>query len=55
MIHQLQCLEMQPYIVALRFCHLTGNVNQTAWYVNWFLMLIEFIRLNDYEIIKSNY
>jgi len=34
MIHQLQCLETQPYIVALKFCHLTGNVNQTAWYVN---------------------
>jgi len=34
MIHQHQCLETQPYIVALKFCPLTGNVNPTAWYVN---------------------
>jgi hypothetical protein len=33
MMHQLRRLEMQPYIVALKFCHLTGNANQTAWYV----------------------
>lgn len=33
-MHQLRRLEMQPYIAALKFCHLTGNANQTAWYVN---------------------
>jgi hypothetical protein len=34
---------MQPYIVALKFCHLTGNANQTAWYVIWFIIVIEII------------
>jgi len=34
MMHQLRLLEMQPYIVALKFCHLIGNANQTDWYVS---------------------
>lgn len=56
MMHQLRCLEMQPYTVEPKFCHLTGNANQTAWYVNWSLMVIELIEFYWlYEIVNSIY
>lgn len=54
-MHQLRRLEMQPYIVVLKFYHLTGSANQTAWYVNWFIIVIEIIPFYWlYYIVNQN-
>lgn len=48
MTHQFRHLEMRPYIVELRLCHLTGNANLTDWYV-----FTSFFNVRAYSLIRD--